>query len=615
MSFTLRQITKRAAGGEIVRKKTYSEGPLRIGRGTDCEIRVPDLAVSIHHATLSQEGLGRLRIEAAGAQPFGVDGRFTRSAVVKISDVPELSFGDHLLTIGPGQGDEVILTLSRVEAAPGQGEVASPATLIPRARVLGKRRLAWTGLLLIAVLSLILPVMAVYGVFGSHPRIDLDSQWSSGPLSKTHAFLENDCQACHQKAFVAVRDTACQTCHSASQTPADLQATVARLRTRGAPDQPLRTVADHAGLNRLVWGTPSPDKWHEKVFDYARKVFNRPQQRCASCHLEHVGDPLADPNHDKPTLQTAHSCTACHAGLDRRLKDTKLANVADWGRHPDLRPLVTVSPSPLQVRRVSMAARPTENSGLIFPHDLHLSRTGGPARMAISLGAGRGYGAPLDCQSCHRDEPKGGNYLPVKMEAACGSCHSIGALPHGDTRRLVSFFQGGGGVVSRTGPTMGRRRPGDPEVYSGVTASAAQRIRGLFSPGGTCFGCHGASPPTDGSLVWRAGPVRLADAWLTKGTFNHDIAEHSKGPDGQPACATCHAAGKSGTARDLLLPRLATCQSCHGADRAKVKQAAGADCADCHSYHAPIRPTRKAPAKAPEAIAAQSRAISWGAGQ
>jgi hypothetical protein len=139
---------------------------------------------------------------------------------------------------------------------------------------------------------------------------------------------------------------------------------------------------------------------------------------------------------------------------------------------------------------------------------------------------------------------------------------------------------------------MGRRRPGGPEVYSGVTASAAQRIHGLFSPGGTCFGCHGASPPTDGSLVWRAGPVKLADAWLTKGTFNHDVPEHSKGPDDQPACANCHAAGKSGTAKDLLLPRLATCQSCHEADRAKVKQAAGADCADCHSYHAPILPTR-----------------------
>src|SRR5688500_8369120 len=103
MSFTLRQITKRAAGGEIVRKKTYAEGPLRIGRGADCEIRVPDLAVSIHHATLSQEGLGRLRIQAVGDQPFGVDGRFTKSAVVKIADVPELSFGDHLLTISPGQ--------------------------------------------------------------------------------------------------------------------------------------------------------------------------------------------------------------------------------------------------------------------------------------------------------------------------------------------------------------------------------------------------------------------------------------------------------------------------------------------------------------------------------
>jgi hypothetical protein len=110
--------------------------------------------------------------------------------------------------------------------------------------------------------------------------------------------------------------------------------------------------------------------------------------------------------------------------------------------------------------------------------------------------------------------------------------------------------------------------------------------------------------------------VHLADAWLTKGTFNHDVPAHSKGPDGQPACKTCHAADKSGSAKDLLLPRLATCQSCHGADKAKVKQAAGADCADCHSYHTPIKPARKEPVKAPDkAVAARDRAISWGAGQ
>jgi predicted CXXCH cytochrome family protein len=615
MTFVLRQITKRAGGGEIVRERRYEQEALRIGRGADCEIRIPDLAVSLHHATLSDLGRERLRIEAAGREPFGVNGRFTTKAEVKVGEAPELTFGDHQINIAPGAGGLVILTLTRTEAAPGQAEAATTATLMPRGKVLGKRRLAWTGFLAIAVLSLILPVLAVYGVLGSHPKIDLDSQWSSGPLSKTHAFLENDCQSCHQKAFVAVRDDACMACHSGAQTPAQLQQTNARVKAAGSPDTP-RLVADHAGAQRLLWGTPSPETFGEKAFDYARKVFNRPQQRCAACHVEHIGDPITDPNHAKPTTVTAHACADCHSDLDKRLKDTKLANVRDWKHHPDLRPLVTVQARPLQVRRVSMADRPVDNNGLIFPHHLHLNRGGGPARMAITLGQGRGYGAPLDCANCHTEEAKGGNYAPVKMEAACGACHSIGNLPHGDTRKLVSFFEGSGGTVARSGPTQGRRRPGDPQTYSGVSASAAQRIRGLFSPNGACYGCHASTPPKDGSLVYDAGPVRLADAYLTKGTFNHDVPEHRRGVDGKQSCANCHAAEKSKDARELLLPRLAVCAECHdaGKQKARAPQAAGADCADCHSYHAPTRPAPKPIRGGPKAVAVQSRTFSWGGG-
>ncbi|HYE45319.1 MAG TPA: FHA domain-containing protein [Caulobacter sp.] len=615
MTFVLRQITKRAAGGEIVRERTLEQASLRIGRGADCEVRVADLAVSLHHATLTDIGRERLRVEAAGREPFGVNGRFVSKADLKVGDAPELTFGDHQINIAPGPGGRVILTLTRTEAAPGQADAATTATLMPRPKILGKRRIAWTSFLAIALLSLILPVLVVYGVLGDNPKIDLDSQWSSGPLSKTHAFLENDCQACHQKAFVAVRDDACMACHSASQTPAQLQKTTARVKAAGSPDAP-RLIADHAGTQRLLWGTPSPDNWGEKAFDYARRVFNRPQQRCAACHVEHIGDPIADPVHAKPTLLTAHACADCHAGLDKRLKDTRLANVADWKRHPDLRPLVTVQPGPLQTRRISMADRPADNNGLIFPHDLHLSRAGGPARMAVSLGRGRGYGAPLDCQNCHTPEAKGGNYAPVQMETACGACHSIGALPHGDTRKLVSFFQGSGGRIARTGPTTGRRRPGEPQVYSGVSASAAQRIRGLFAPNGACYGCHASAPPADGSLVYAAGPVRLADAYLTKGSFNHDVPEHSRGANGQPNCARCHAAERSKTAGELLLPRLAVCADCHDAakQKAKVPQAAGADCADCHSYHAPTRPTPKKDRAGAKAVAAHNRTFSWGSG-
>ncbi len=73
MSIVLRQITKRATGGEIVRERELADGAVRIGRGADCEVRIPDLAVSLHHATLSLDS-GKVRIEAKGDQPLGGDG-------------------------------------------------------------------------------------------------------------------------------------------------------------------------------------------------------------------------------------------------------------------------------------------------------------------------------------------------------------------------------------------------------------------------------------------------------------------------------------------------------------------------------------------------------------
>ena len=93
MTFVLRHISKRASGGEIVRERDLADGPLRIGRGADCEIRIADLAVSLHHATLSMDG-GKVRIDSAGDQPFGVDGKFVHSASVKPADNAVLTFGD-----------------------------------------------------------------------------------------------------------------------------------------------------------------------------------------------------------------------------------------------------------------------------------------------------------------------------------------------------------------------------------------------------------------------------------------------------------------------------------------------------------------------------------------
>src|ERR1700744_673280 len=97
MSFTLNQVTQRAGGGDIVRTKKIETAEPVIGRGADCDIQIPDLAVSLRHAVIRQLGRGRVEVKALGQLGFEANGAFTKSAQLLVADRPKLIFGSHEL--------------------------------------------------------------------------------------------------------------------------------------------------------------------------------------------------------------------------------------------------------------------------------------------------------------------------------------------------------------------------------------------------------------------------------------------------------------------------------------------------------------------------------------
>ena len=607
MTFVLRQVTRRVSGAEIIREKALAAAEPRIGRGTDCEIGLPDLAVSLHHATLQMVGPGRVLIESAGSEPFGLDGRFLTRAEVDVAKGPRLLFGDHVLTLSPGDAGAVLINLARTEPTGADASRSGPAAgVTPPARVFGRRRMAWTLGLGILLLCLLWPLAAFYGHFQA--RIDPDRQWSSGPLSTAHAFLENDCQACHQQAFVAVRDTACMSCHLGDRPPAMRLEAAKLTRAAGSPEDP-GFIRDHAPRRRILWGAPPPDHFGGKAEAWFRRTFNRPEQRCASCHREHVANPASGlPPEPKPLLTPTQTCVQCHTGLSRRLDGTDLIDAPDWRRHPDLRPTL---PGPAGATRVSMTGRPREAPGLTFPHRLHLSPTAGPARMAQSLG-GRGYGAALTCASCHRPDASGKGFAPVRMDRDCAACHSLDfltpgggvrRLPHGHPVQVLAALRswiGAGGPAVTPKPGAQRRRPGvlgeDRRRPTAAAAGAASvtAVGGAFGRGGACFDCHTLFRTPRLAVL----PVHLPRTFLSRGAFDHRVAAHRVDSQGRPACARCHEATASDTATDLLLPRISECAECHGRSKAQEPLAAAATCETCHSFHAPSRPTPKPPVPA-----------------
>ena len=573
----LRLITRQAGGGEIVRTRRIDGGEAAIGRSPDCDICLPDLAVDMQHARLRVTGAGRVSVEALTGAPFLVDGKPAKNVELEAIRGHRLTFGDFDLILGlAAEGDISIAVMRREEDhAPGLSVFSL------KAAVFGRRRMAWTLGLAILLACLIAPLAG--GALLSRLQIHPDRQWSTGPLSKAHAFLEKDCQACHQHAFVAVRDQACLSCHTAAAKPAELAAIDARVMREGSPFLPL-LISDHAAHGRLVRAMPPPRTLEGEVASVFQTAMNHPTDRCASCHREHTTAPpdrnvpatadIVRPG--KPALVVVSDCAGCHSRLKMRLPSTGLIDTPDWNRHPEFRPLLVAGFDGARARlqRISLVQHPNEPNGLTFSHRDHMSATGGVARQAQVLGKARGYGGALTCQSCHRAE--GGGFRPIEMQRDCGSCHSLAfaqvggalrTLRHPDLRQIPGLLAGAPGAADA------------PKVDPGV-------LRRALAPGGLCVDCHtvrGGRGPFGGEIA----PVRLVDRYLPRGDFNHAVPAHAGVGAGAAAFADCHKAQASDHSQDLLVEGIATCRACHGKTEHQTVAAAGTQCSECHSYHAP----------------------------
>jgi hypothetical protein len=632
VSFTLNQVTRRAGGGDIIRTREIEGTQLLVGRGSDCDIQLQDLAVSLRHVWLRQTGPADLSIEAAGREPFEVDGQFSTQFQIKIDKEHKIVLGSHTLTLTPGtKRNDIGLTITRAETVASAAEEDEEKIFSIKDSIVGKRAMAWTFGLLVLVLCLAWPITGF--LIHQNAKIHADQQWQTAHLSQSHAFLGKNCQACHVQAFVAVRDDACLACHKVGKDQAERDQ-VAALTQKWGGTTPADLVRDHADHHRLLVATPLPPDVGGKIQAVFQRAFNHPNDRCASCHLEHidgkgpppsVGAPPA-PIHAIPTLMTTHKCADCHSALKERLGDTPLIDTPDWGRHPDFRPMVTAYPgAPMasaypaptpRFERISLTGRPTENNGLIFSHKIHLDPAGGVARMAQELGPLKGYGGALDCAGCHRPDASGKGFVPIEMTRDCSACHSLAyakvggqlqMLPHGEPDKVVEAIRGfyaGGGRSSAAEADNTRHLPGFMEAMrqamghftSGFStpAGVSDGVRRVFSQGGVCTECHAVLRPADSSsLNYRIAAVYLNDRYLPRGDFNHGIPQHNKDAQGKSTCANCHDARQSDDAREVMLPRLSACADCHGKSPKQTAMAASSDCTECHSYHAPGAATPK----------------------
>lgn len=418
-----------------------------------------------------------------------------------------------------------------------------------------------------SILAIGLPALGLLWLMGLGVARN-NAPYSSGPLSTSHAFMGSQCNTCHQPIAMGVgfrkhvSDDSCLACHQAPM---------------------------HQASQTF---TPS----------------------CASCHVEHVGSTNLAHASDR-------SCTQCHSNLQIKSgahiyqADIKGFNL----NHPEFAPLRAGFRDPgsikfnhamhLKAGLQTEGGKPVQlecadchrssGMGQTWKYgEVALKTPGTPAKP----GAGGGMMMPeTESRPSDAEGPSRASYMkPPTYENNCIACHSLQfdpaisqPAPH-DKPEMVHAF-----VVQKLteyiGAHPGAIREGTAELQiprgafnrgtahnasEWVTLHTAQAEDLLWRK--TCLECHVLTQRAADASATTALPVvaeaNVSTRWLPHAVFQHYA--HSS-----LTCESCHTKAPSSTeTSDVLLPGIATCQTCHRDAREKIA-AANNSCSLCHQYH------------------------------
>ena len=561
--------------GQPQRDQRRIEGPsIYVGRGSQCQIHLPDPRIALQHAHISvSESGATLEAEPGRLQ---VNGRAVESARLTVGD--HIEVGPYLLEVeAPPAGVSLALTVTLAVPLASFGGGRRFMLRPPR---LSKRRLSYIGFFGALLLCLLIPLsqdLLGYPVAATatsapgttehaaeHMIRVLSAKFlptlNPGPVSRSHQNFGSDCRACHQLPFVQVQDQSCIACH--------------------------KTIKEHVPAAELTG--PKGHAFRDT--------------RCAECHRDHKGIQMAP--------RSQEQCADCHRDVQSLAKNAKSGKVTDFGAgHPAFRLSLldanNPDPTPQRVRQ-SKPAPPdmVERSNLKFDHKLHLDPAGvrDPNARRDVAGARDARGRPtvMNCSDCHQPNEGGRLMASVSMEKHCQRCHSLAFDPkvtkrqvvHGEAAEVATMLREFyarivlGDVPPDVNPPLDlpRMRPGAELTYPErlqalqiADQKATLVLRELFETRKVCSTCHEVSRTGDG-LSWKVAPVRVAKVWMPQALFSH--AKHTTG-----RCSSCHDMSQSKSSAQISMPDIAKCHECH-VGASSVTGKVTSDCGMCHKFHA-----------------------------
>jgi hypothetical protein len=419
-------------------------------------------------------------------------------------------------------------------------------------------------------LTLLLPLLALtwiaWRTFAKDSRV-----YSSGRMSAAHAVLEKECTTCHlQQAGVfsaKATDSACLSCHDgpvhhASQVKT-LECATCHTEHRGRTNitaANTQTCAECHGDLKTNGGAPHVATHIDSFQDghpqfAALREGQRDPQTIKLNHAVHMKLIRRGPNGPMVQLE----CSDCHRGA---------AVKADW-TYADTK---------------YVTAKPTYSE------------------------EGELRAIKAETLAAHAPTTSRELMAPVKFATACASCHLLSfdkhfdeGVPHDKPEVVHAFLLKKSQDYIAAHPADVRvvrdpsrdltGKPIPPEVRiltpaQWVTERTADAEELLWRK--TCKQCHTLTQTNGTSLpqvqdsapkilapLPAVAPSNVTAKWMQHAKFDHDAHRGF-------TCISCHEkALKSTETTDILLPGIATCQTCHapGPDHAESR------CFECHTYH------------------------------
>jgi predicted CXXCH cytochrome family protein len=561
------------SGKTIVVKKTIVADVVYVGRASGNELHLPDPRVGLDEGFISN-ARGLMFVQANDKADETVHS--VRSVRLRPGEVVEVG-PYNLRALPPLAGFDGCLQVELrvpLEGKTGDFTERVGATSL-RELPISKRWAAISMFALVALAAFLIPAIKPLmwtsaNAVTQAPGVNLvsnkltDRLWNPGPVMQAHQGIEHKCEACHQEAFVRVKDEACLTCH--------------------------KMIGNHVG-----------SQFHtSNMFEGAR---------CASCHTDHKGRKPLQKDNDQ-------FCIDCHLSIQAAAPGTKTLPVGDFAKnHPPFRltlPDISAQPGPdgkvakqrvrmLPVGSTDQKAAPKEVSNLIFPHDIHVSDKG-----IRSPSKGR---VVMQCADCHQSDVSKKTFEPIKMEKHCQSCHQLEfepavtdrQVPHAmprEAKRVIDEFYAYlalNGTRDSFSKAFGvdsvglLRRAGNPEPQRAQVLAMAQKkaekVSAELFEVRTCTTCHAVTREQKADGVdWKvvqvapnAAQTGSLHVWMPQSRFDHK--SHAQAP-----CADCHDVKKSKSSADVAMPAIESCRTCHAGKHAEENKITS-NCLLCHGFH------------------------------